>query len=1122
MRRQTNPFARSPNANIFEKNATKLELVCPHCNSKNPSRFSFCGECGNNLDNPSDPVSRTHSLQQDFEIIQRYLPEEITQKILSQKSGIQGERKQVTIMFCDMSEFTQITEKFGPDQTFYLIDELFDILVSKVNEYQGVVNELRGDGILAFFGAPTALEDAPQRAIRSALAIQREMTNFSDKIRLDKDIQPLQLRIGINTGPVVVGSVGNNLRTQYTAMGDTINIASRIESMADSGTIYVSEETFRLTEGFFRFEALGEREVKGKKEPVNVFRVLTPNNRRTRFDVSAERGLTSFLGREKELELLVDGFQRTKRGAGQAFFIESDPGLGKSRLLYEFRKKMVNEEVVFLEGKCLSYSNSVPYHLIIDILKSAFNIHGQESDREKIRKIENSLGLLLKSQKPNLPYLFELLSIKNEDAETIKISPEAIKDKILETLRQFVLKGSEHQPVILAFEDLHWMDKSSEAAINYILESIEGTRVLLIFTYRPEYKPTWRDKSYHNRIQLNRLSDSENLTMVRHILNKKKIDNKLEKLILEKTEGVPFYIEEFIQSLTALNIIEIKDNTYHLTKEICTLSIPSTIHDVIMSRVDSLPFEAKELLQLGSAIEREFSYALIKEVAKISERKLLWNLSLLKKAGLLYERGRVPRSSYIFKHALTREVVYDSILTRRRMLFHDEIGKAIEMLSKNNIDQYYAVLSRHFMLSENFVKGAEFSRLAGKEAQKRSSYSDAISFGKKCIVCLEKLPQSEAGEKSNIVARIAAANYCMGINHHYDAQQFVAPIMSMVEKKIDEKQLAQINLVTGSYKVFVEEDFASGIEDLLKAKILAEETEDLRTYWYAVFFLGSIYYLEADFEKSVNNFKKSLAQSNAAHSISGICFSTSSMTAWPYGHSGKLETAYQKSREALALANESGDIFIMQAAYSSFGCCCFLRGLFKEAEKHLKEANALYDKAGNLFWGALGQLWAGELYFMRGDFDKAQYNYKQSKNTTEHKNVLPSWSILNQTKLLQCKASLNSKDIHLDSLFNSARENKIKVNEGVIAHSIADILMTLDNQYLSESERWLSKAIEANNQYGSNWRLADDYALYARLNIKKNNRLKAKEQLVKAIALYKKIGADGWVEKYNAELASFS
>jgi class 3 adenylate cyclase len=332
----------------------KLELICPKCGFGNSPSFKFCGECGHDLSLPSEPIPRDLSFDEKIDKIQRYLPKGLTEKILSQRDRIEGERKQVTVMFCDMEGYSQLSERVGPEEAYDIMDQVYEILIHKVHDYEGTVNEMTGDGILALFGAPIALEDAPQRAIRSALAVHREMAKFSDKLKqAGQTVPPLKMRIGIHTGPVVVGTLGNDLRVEFKAVGDTVNLASRMEGLAEPGAIYVTGDTFKLTEGLFRFEALGEKEIKGKEEPIQVYRAIAPSTSRTRFDVSAERGLTPFVGRERELELLLDGLERARGGRGQAFSIVSEAGIGKSRLLYElqWRCELFRGEMSFLQQR---------------------------------------------------------------------------------------------------------------------------------------------------------------------------------------------------------------------------------------------------------------------------------------------------------------------------------------------------------------------------------------------------------------------------------------------------------------------------------------------------------------------------------------------------------------------------------------------------------------------------------------------------------------------------------------------------------------------------------------------------------------------------------------------------
>jgi len=403
-------FENFDKAKFCNECGLNLEISCPQCGAVNPPSSKFCYECGQSFSAPAAVRPREITFDEKIHKIQKYLPGGLTEKILSQRDRIEGERKQVTVLFTDMAGYTSMTERLDPEETYSLMDEVYEILIHKVAEYGGTVNELTGDGIMALFGAPIALEDAPQRAIRASLAIHREMVQFNDRMRREKpSLPPLRMRAGIHTGPVVVGTVGNDLRVDFKAVGDTVNLAARMEQMAEPGATYVSEDTFTLTEGLFRFEGLGEREVKGKEKPIRIYRVIAPSTSRTRFDVSAERGLTPFVGRERERELLLAAFVRARSGRGQAVSIVSEAGMGKSRLLYEFRKAVLNEDVTFLEGKCLSFGRGVAYQPIADILKSNFDIREGDWDSVIRKKVTQGLQAISVEEGPAMPYLLELL-----------------------------------------------------------------------------------------------------------------------------------------------------------------------------------------------------------------------------------------------------------------------------------------------------------------------------------------------------------------------------------------------------------------------------------------------------------------------------------------------------------------------------------------------------------------------------------------------------------------------------------------------------------------------------------------------------------------------------------------
>jgi class 3 adenylate cyclase/tetratricopeptide (TPR) repeat protein len=1111
----------NPDGIIFcGKCASKFELICPKCNFSNPPDFIFCGKCAHNLSTPSEAPPKDLSFEEKLTKIQRYLPKGLTEKILSQKDRIEGERKQVTVMFADMEGFTSLSERLGPEEAYTIMDQVYEILIHKVHDYEGTVNEMTGDGIMALFGAPIALEDAPQRAIRSAYAIHREIARFNGRTKQEKEnIPPLKMRIGIHTGPVVVGTLGNDLRVEFKAVGDTVNLASRIEGLAEPGATYVSDETFKLTEGLFRFEALGEHLIKGIAEKVKAYRVIAPSTSRTRFDVSAERGLTPFVGRERELELLLDGFERSKAGRGQAFSIIAEAGVGKSRLLYEFRKAVSNEDVTFQEGKCLSYSQGVAYHPVIDIVKANFDIVEGDGDLEIREKLKRGLNILSADESSIMPYLLELLSVKDSGVDSISLSPEARKDRIIEAINRITIKASQIRPLVVAIEDLHWIDKSSEDYLKALLDNVSGERVFLIFTYRPEYVHTWSAKSYHSQVNLNRLSNRESLAMVTHLLGTENIGDELEELILEKTDGVPFFIEEFLKSLQDLKIIERTDSTFHLAKELHEVTIPSTIHDVIMARVDTLSEDVKEVLQIGSVIEREFSYDLIKQVVDLSEQELLSRLSVLKDSELLYERGIYPKSTYIFKHALTRQVVYDSILAKRKMKLHGEIGNAIEELHKDNIIEHYEVLAEHYITSEDHEKGAEYSRLAAKKTVRTASFIDAFAYGEKRIFCLEKLPVSADVQKKIIDARVGLGLFYIQLNYHLEAKEAVEPVAELALEYNNKKRLSQIYTIIGTNSFMVEEDYPKALKYLENARYITEELNDNISVSMANYWLGFCFSHKCEYEKALHFIGKSLEINVAANTLWGISVLKSIISHWIYTVQGRIDLAYQISNQALQIAEESGDIYSKAFAQSYHGYASYCKGFLDEAERNLLKATELCERINYFIMEAQAQRFLGDTYFDMRKYQKSQDAYKKAVSLSENLGVMPSYINFYKISLAKTKVMNNERDFDFESLYGYVRENNLKIFEGCMIRRIGRILVHINDKHITDAEDWIKKAIEADKKNSMMWSLGRDYAIYAELLVRKGDQSKAEVTLKKAIKILKECGADGWVDKYKKELS---
>jgi class 3 adenylate cyclase/tetratricopeptide (TPR) repeat protein len=1098
----------------------KIEIVCPECAKSVPPDSKFCLECGYPLTPPAS-TSQAPPLLDPIAKLKRYLPMGLAEKILAQRNRIEGEHRQVTVLFCDLAGYTPLTEKLGSEEVYALMDRVFEILIHKIHDFEGTVNEMTGDGVLGLFGAPIALEDAPQRAIRSALAIHWEMARLNEQLQKEgKAIPPLRMRIGINTGPVVVGTLGNDLRVDFTVVGDTVNLASRMVGLAEPGTIYVTPETFKLTEGLFRFEGLGKKEIKGKAEPIEVYRVIAPSSRRTRFDVGAEQGLTPFAGREREMELLLDGLQRAKAGRGQAYSIIGEAGVGKSRFLYEIRKAVSNEDITFLEGKCLSYGKAAAWHPIIDILKANFDISEHDGD-DKIRdKVIRGLKALKVDEAATLPYLLELLSVKGSGIDQISMSPEGRKDRMIDALIRIIIRGSEIRPLILAIEDMHWTDKSSEDALQRLLEAIPGFKVLIVFTYRPEFVHTWGGRSYHNQITLNRLSNRESLGMVAHLLDTDDIDPDLQQLILAKTEGIPFFIEEFVKSLQELGLIRREKGLVHLQGDPHSMAIPSTIQDMIMARVDRLPDPAKIVLQTGSAIEREFPHELILKASNLTEPELLTHLSALKDAELLYERGIYPQTSYIFRHALTREVVYNSILTRRRKELHHLIGKAIEDLSRDDPSKHWEVLFEHFFQSEDYAKAADYAKRAAKKAENNAFFPGAMVYGRQRIVSLERRPQNEEVRQEIIDARTTLGLYTFQLFDFRLAKEVIDPIVEWATQMEYKKRLAQIHTILGCYSLWVEEELPAAFENLEKAVKISEEVHDTVSEFFANQWLGFAHSFCCQFEKAMECFQKALDINVAANNLWGICAVKSPISRCIYIERGQINKAVETSEDIVSIAEKSGDIYSKAISYAALGLSGFHKGWLDQAEKHFGEGIVWSERSNFSYLVSNCRFNLGQIFFAHRRYPESMNQFMVAAHTWQQLGLGPSWVDYTGALVMLAGVMCGERTPDPELVFKAASENKLPFREGSIWRCVGMTLSQCKNGRMEKAQTAFEKAIEADKRNGTKWSLAMDYLAYADFLERSQAGVTARDNLEKALKVFEECGADGWAAEVEKRLTT--
>jgi class 3 adenylate cyclase/tetratricopeptide (TPR) repeat protein len=712
--------ANEASAKFCEECAAPLVRACAQCGRSLSPTAKFCPECAHPVAIPPSPPPAER-----FNSPESYTPKHLVDKILTSKSALEGERKQVTVLFVDASGFTALSERLDPEIIHGLMTRAFELMLAEIHRYEGTVNQFLGDGVMALFGAPIAHEDHGRRAVQAALGIRRTLDAYRHQLERDSGIQ-FQVRQGLNTGLVVVGSIGTDLRMDYTAVGDTTNVAARLLQTAEPGQVVVSEAVHQLVKGFFHAQPLGDRALKGKAETVRAWEILSAQETRSRLDVAAERGLTPLFGRDKELAVLSDCFEKARAGQGQMVFIVGEPGIGKSRLLYEFRQRL-GDRATWQEGRCVSFGQSTPFHPLIDSLHRSFGIEDGDNEEAVAEKLQRGIVSRGSDLSSVVPYIRNLVGIDPGDPAVSSMDPQERRGELFYALRRLLLPAAEARPQVAVYEDVHWTDKATEEYLTLIADSLPTSRVLVILTYRTGYSPPFGERSYQTRIVPGALSTEDSIAMARAMLTAERLPDDLQVLLGRKADGNPFFVEEMVRSLRESGSIRRVGENYALTKRLEDVLVPDTIQGVIAARIDRLPEALKRTLQTASVIGREFNRRLLDRISDAPERtaSLLRELAALE---LIHEKRVFPEFEYIFKHALTQEVAYVSLLVQRRRDLHRRIGLAVEELYMDRVTDHYEALAYQFEKAEDWGKALEYYLKAGDKAARAFATRDALGL----------------------------------------------------------------------------------------------------------------------------------------------------------------------------------------------------------------------------------------------------------------------------------------------------------------------------------------------------------------------------------------------------------
>jgi class 3 adenylate cyclase/tetratricopeptide (TPR) repeat protein len=739
-----------------------LGSACPSCGAGNPPENRFCGQCGAPLDRPGPPASAS--------------------PLSKPASSLPGEMKQVTVLFCDIVGSTPLSERLGPEAMRDLVSAFLATSLAEVQRYGGVAPQFTGDGFMALFGAPVTLEDHVQRALLAALAIQRALGGTTDAPEADN--MDLPVRMGIHTGPVVFGPVGERLPMDYTAIGDTANVAARLQQAADPATILLSEDTYRLAQSYARVEPVGPLSLRGKAGPISAYRLLEISQARAALRASTAARTTAFINRHADLAILNNILAQVEDGRRQAVGIVGEPGIGKSRLLSEFRRQLDSGRVTWIEGRCVSYGTAIPYLLVLDLLRSNCGIVESDSPEAITEKVRAGLEKAGMEPDQDAPVLLHLLGIKDVVLAPALSNPETVKVRIFETFRQISIKLSLLRPLVLVLEDLHWIDNISEEFLGFLIENILESRILLLATYRPGYRPPWIDKSYAVQVPLQPLSRDDSIDVVQSVLRVEPLIKLITEEIVAKGDGNPFFLEQL--TLHAGEARELRSD----------LMVPNTIHDVVMARIDRLPDEAKRLLQIAAVIGREFSLPLLSAVWKGPE-PLETQLRELSRLEFVYERAEPQRSIYVFRHALTQEAAYGSLLERHRRLYHGVVGQALEELYDGRADEVAELLALHFGRSDEADKAVDYAILAAEKSQRRWANNEALTYFSDALRRLEKMPGIASNRLRRIDAVLKQAEVKYALGQYTEHIQALESIRSIVDETSDPPRRAAWHYWTG-------------------------------------------------------------------------------------------------------------------------------------------------------------------------------------------------------------------------------------------------------------------------------------------------------------------------------------
>ena len=883
--------------------------------------------------------------------------------------SLEAERRQLTVMFCDLVDSTALSGQLDPEDYRDVVRAYQTACTEVIRRYDGHIAQLLGDGLLVYFGYPHAHEDDAQRAVRTALGLLAAMADLQTRLHQDKGIQ-LALRVGIHTGLVVVGAMGSGDRQEQLALGETPNIAARIQGLAAPNTIAISEASYRLVQGYFTCEALGAQTLRGLAEPLHVYRVLQESGATSRLDIVQPRGLTPLVGRESEVTLLLERWAQVKDGQGQVVLLSGEAGIGKSRLVQMLKDHVADEPHVRWECRSSPYFDNTALFPLVDLFQRLLHFHAEDTPNEKVGTLEQMLSQYRLPLEETVPLFASLLSlpISEHRYPPLNLSPQRQRQKTLETLVAILLELAEHQPVLFIVEDLHWTDPSTLELLNLVIDQTPTASIATVFTCRPTFQPTWSHRSYVSEITVNRLSHAQVAQIVNRLTDGKAFPTEVLAQIVERTDGVPLFVEELTKAILESGHLTEVDGHYKLTESFSTFAIPSTLQDSLMARLDRL-VTAKAVAQYAAVIGRHFAYDVLSMVSQLDDTTLQRELGRLVEAEIVYQRGVPPQAIYTFKHALIQDVAYQSLLRSTRQQYHQRIAQALEAQFPETVETQPELVAQHYTEASLVAQAIPYWHRAGQRAHARSAHVEAIGHLTKGLELLQRLPDTPERTQHELDLQIALGQALIAttgqaapeVGHTYNRARELwqqvgeAPQLFRVLYGLHAFHLVRAELRTARELG----------EELLT---LAQHLQDPLYLLGAHFELGGPLFCQGEFVSACEHWEQSFtlydAQQHHAHaSLFGrdlgiFCRAWAPHALWFLGYP---DQALAMSREGLALAQRLSHPFSRATAlaYTTMlqQFCRESQAVYEQAEA----AIALCTEQGfayYLAWGTTVQGWA--------------------------------------------------------------------------------------------------------------------------------------------------------------------